>query len=153
MKKFQFSLNKVLDYKQQVLDETKTEHRSILEQIGRQEEILQEVQLQFHSANENYTHKKVTGITIANVRSYETGLTVLTDKIVREEKKLEDLRRLEAEKRDQVVEGRKDTASLEILRNKKLDLYRKEEQKREERFIDELIGQEKAIANEGRKKV
>lgn len=149
MKKFKFSLDKVLDYKEQVLVGLKTQHSLILAQIRKQEDILHEVEARFQSENKNYSQRKMKGIKIADALSYEMGLSVLSDKIVDEEKKLKELQLLEAEKRSQVIEGKKDTASLEILRDKKLDLYKKLEQKSEEQFIEEVVGRSRAF-NESR---
>ena len=43
MKKFKFSLDTVLDYKQQVLDALRGEHAVILAQVRAQEEVLEAV--------------------------------------------------------------------------------------------------------------
>ena len=41
MKKFQFSLDSVLSFKQQVLDSLKSEHAEILAQVHAQEDVLE----------------------------------------------------------------------------------------------------------------
>lgn len=139
MKKFQFSLNTVLDYRQQTLDALKVEHGTILAKIHRQEEVLKDAEHRYALTNEEFRNKKSTGLTIAGILAYETGLHVLEKEIKREAEKLQALHQQEAEKRAQLVESKIDTASLELLRDKKLEIYHKELQKKEEQFIDELV--------------
>ena len=46
-----------------------------------------------------------------------------------------------------MVEAKKDTASLEKLRERKLDSYNKSIQKGEEQMIEEFVSTQKAMAN------
>jgi flagellar FliJ protein len=64
--------------------------------------------------------------------------------IQRETDRLEELRCQEERKRAEVVEAKKETASLEKLREKKLDLYNKEAAKAEERFLEEFVSTTRA---------
>ena len=52
----------------------------------------------------------------------------------------------EEEKRAQMIEAKKETASLEKLREQKLDAYNKAVQKSEEAMIDELVSRARAVA-------
>ena len=70
---------------------------------------------------------------------YQTGLRSIEREIQRETEKLEALRAKEEEKRAQVVEAKKETSSIEKLREKKLDAYQKEAAKSEEIFIEEFV--------------
>lgn len=63
--------------------------------------------------------------------------------------KLEELRRREERKRDQVVEARKETATIEKLKEHKLEDYRKAEQKDEEQRIEEFVSTTRAMAAMG----
>ncbi len=139
MKKFQFSLETVLDYKQQVLDALKVEHGAILAQVRRQEEVLAQVEARYASTNKEYREAKMRGLTIADAMSYDMGLRVLEEEIRREIQKLEALRRQEEEKRAQLVESKVEAASIELLKEKKQVSYNQALQKSEEQFIDELV--------------
>lgn len=139
MKRFQFSLEPVLGYKHQVLEARKIEHASAISAVRQQEEILCAAENRYALLNQTYRDKKAGGMTVAEAISYENSLRSLEAEIRREEERLEELNRREAEKRGLVVEARKDTSSLEKLREHKLESYRKEEQKSEEAFIDELV--------------
>ena len=52
---------------------------------------------------------------------------------------LQDLQKQEEAKRKEVVEAKKDTSSIEKLREKKLEVYNKAVQKSEENLIDEFV--------------
>ncbi len=139
MKKFKFSLDTVLVYKSQVLDALRGEHAVILAQVRAQEDVLEQVQRCYHDCNEEYRIRKAEGLTIMDATFYQSGLRALEMEIQKETRKLEELRRQEEKKREQVVEAKKDTSSLEKLKDKKLDQYQKALQKSEEMLIDEFV--------------
>lgn len=139
MKKFRFTLDTVLDYKQQELDGLTIEHGVILAQVRRQEEVLADAELRYMETDHEFSQRKLEGLTIADAMGYEMGLRVLEQEIEREKVKLDELRLQEQQKREQVVEAKIDTTGLEKLKEKKLTIYNKELQKDEERFIDELV--------------
>ena len=107
MKKFRFSLDTVLDYKQQVLDSLRAEHGAILTQVREQERVVDGLEEEYRQ---------------------EDG---------------------EEKKRTQVVEARKETATIEKLREHKLEDYRKAEQKAEEQRIEEFVTTARAMAGAG----
>ena len=67
-------------------------------------------------------------------------------KIREEQRQLDRLKHQEEDKRSEVVAARQDTSSLEKLREKKLEGYRKEVQKGEEAMIDELVSTARVMA-------
>ena len=149
MKKFKFSLDSVLSYKQQVLDSLKGEHAAILAQVREQEDVLEAVWQDYRDCNEEYRQRKSEGLSVADAMFYQNGLRVLEAEIERETAKLEELRRREEKKRQQVVDAKIDTSSIEKLKEKKLDLYNKEVAKSEEVLIDEFVSSARARANIG----
>ena len=76
-------------------------------------------------------------------------MRVLAAEIERYTSKLEELRSREEKKRQQVVDAKIDTSSIEKLKEKKLDLYNKEVAKSEEVLIDEFVSSARARANIG----
>ena len=144
MKKFRFSLETVLDYKNQALDALRAEHSAILAQVRAQEEVLEAVWGRYRTYNEEYRVRKAEGLAIIDATLYQNGLRAVEGEIQRETDRLEELRRQEERKRTEVVEAKKETASLEKLREKKLDLYNKEAAKAEERFLEEFVSTTRA---------
>lgn len=149
MKKFKFSLDSVLSYKQQVLDSLKGEHAAILAQVREQEDVLEAVWQEYRDCDAEYSRRKAEGITITDAMVYQNGLRVLERDIQRETDKLEELRRREEKKRQQVVDAKIDTSSIEKLKEHKLEDYNKAVQKDEEKLIDEFVSSARARAGIG----
>ena len=149
MKKFKFSLDSVLSYKQQVLDALQGEHAVILARLREQEEMLEAVWRDYRSCDDEYRQRKTEGMTITDALMYQNGLRALEQEIQRETEKLEVLQKQEEKKRQEVVDAKIDTSSIEKLKEKKLDLYNKEVAKSEEVLIDEFVSSARARASIG----
>lgn len=149
MKKFRFSLETVLDYKQEVLSALQTEHATILARVHAQENLLEELENYYSELDAEFTERKLEGITILDAMQYEQYLRATERQI---EEAVEILERLRAEaeaKRLEVVEAKKDTSSIEKLREKKLDSYNKAVQKSEELIIEEFVTTTRVMAAQG----
>lgn len=149
MKKFRFSLETVLDYKQEVLSALQTEHATILARVHAQEDLLEELENYYSELDAEFTERKLEGITILDAMQYEQYLRATERQI---EEAVEILKQLQAEaeaKRLEVVEAKKDTSSIEKLREKKLDSYNKAVQKSEELIIEEFVTTTRVMAAQG----
>ncbi len=146
MKKFRFSLETVLDYKNQALDALRAEHGAILAQVRAQEEVVEGLEREHRNVDEEFTQRKLEGLTVLDALNYEQYLRSLEREIQEEQRKLAKLRRQEEQKRTQVVEARKETATIEKLKEHKLEDYRKAEQKDQEQQIEEFVSSTRAMA-------
>ena len=149
MKKFSFPLETVLDYKNQALDALRMEHGAILAQVRAQEKVIEDLETEYRQSDADFTQRKLEGINILDAMSYETYLRSLERKLQEEYRKLERLQKREEEKRAQVVEARKETATIEKLKEHKLEDYRRAEQKEEEKRIEEFVSNTRAMAAMG----
>ena len=149
MKKFRFSLETVLDYKNQALDALRAEHGAILAQVRAQEQLIEDLETEYRQADDDFTQRKLEGINVLDAMSFEQYLRSLERKLQEEYRKLDRLRRREEDKRAQVVEARKETATIEKLKEHKLEDYRKAEQKDEEQRIEEFVSTTRAMAAMG----
>ena len=149
MKKFRFSLETVLDYKNQALDALRAEHGAILAQVRAQEQLIEDLETEHRQADDDFTQRKLEGINVLDAMSFEQYLRSLERKLQEEYRKLDRLRRREEDKRAQVVEARKETATIEKLKEHKLEDYRKAEQKEEEQRIEEFVSTARAMAAMG----
>ena len=104
MKKFKFSLDSVLSYKQQVLDALKGEHAAILVKVREQEDYLEQLWSKYRTYNAEYSQRKLEGMTILDATIYQTGLRRMETVIQEETQRLEELRRQEEAKRQEVVD-------------------------------------------------
>ena len=149
MKKFKFSLDSVLSYKEQVLESLQGEHAAILAQVREQEGVLEAAWQEYRDCDAEYSRRKAEGITIVDAMVYQNGLRVLERNIQRETEKLEELRKKEEAKRQAVVDAKIDTSSIEKLKEHKLEDYNKAVQKAEENLIDEFVSSARARASIG----
>lgn len=139
MKKFRFSLETVLEYKQQVLESLQTEHGALLAQVRRQEERIEKLEADYRAMAGEFNQRKAEGISILDAIKYEQYLRAMERQIEEAYCRLEELRRQAEKKRAEVVEAKKETSSIEKLREKKLENYNKAIQKSEEAMIDEFV--------------
>ena len=146
MKKFKFSLETVLSYKNQVLDSIRNEYAALQAQVREQEAVLEAVWEHYRAYNGEFRTRKAEGITIIDALTYENGLRVLERDIQRETERLEELREKAEKKREEMVEAKKETASLEKLKEKKLGAYEKAIQRSEEQFIEEFVSSTRATS-------
>lgn len=139
MKKFKFSLETVLSYKDQILDVIRNEYAAAQAQVREQETVLAAVWTRYRDYNEEFRMRKAEGMSIIDAITYENGLRVLERDIQRETETLEKLREQAEEKRLEMVEAKKETASLEKLREKKWNAYETAARKQEEQFVEEFV--------------
>ena len=149
MKKFKFSLETVLSYKQQVLDVLQGEHAAILAQVHQQEEFLTACWQQYRDCSAEYNRRSETGLLITDAMIYQSELRAMERQIQQETDRLEQLQAQAEEKRMEVVEAKKDTSSIEKLREKKLAAYDKAVAKSEEQLIEEFVSTARAMEAAG----
>lgn len=146
MKKFQFSLDHVLDYKQQVLEGLQNEHAILLQRVRQQEQHLDAIKARYQACNREFREAEAVGITVAEALRYESGLRFWEKEIEKNQRLLRQYQKEAEEKRKQVVAARQDTASLEKLKDKKHLTYTQEVQKMEEHAIEELVSTQRVMA-------
>jgi flagellar FliJ protein len=149
MKKFQFSLESVLSYKDQVLDALQGEHALLLAKVREQEELIDQLQQQYHDYNEEYRTRKQEGMTVLDATSYQRYLRTLENEITHETQVLEERRHEAENKREEVVNAKMETSSLEKLKDKKFDAYQKAAQKSDELFVEEFVSGNRVRASIG----
>lgn len=145
MKQFRFGLDGVLGYRQQVLEGQQNEYAKALQRVREQQDRVEDAQARYQALNRRFREEAAAGMTAADAMGFESGLRALELEIAREMKSLQTLRQEAEEKRKRVLQAHMDAAVLERLKEKQQDAYRKEVQKSDERFIDELVSAEWAV--------
>ena len=146
MKKFKFSLDSVLSYKQQILDALQGEHAALLAEVRQQEELLERCWQTYRDYNEEYREKSRIGVQLTEALLYQTNLRAMEREIQQETLVLEEKRKKEEEKRAEVVEAKKESTSIEKLKEKKLRAYQKAEAKSEELFIEDFVNMARILS-------
>ncbi len=139
MKKFSFSLDTVLDYKGQVLESKQNEHGRALAAQTQQEKLITTLRSEYLSYKEELNEKRKQGLTVIEAISYESYMNHLDSMIRIENEKLEDLKEYQEQKRGEVVEAKKETSTIEKLKDKKKKEYDKIFLKKDELFIEEFV--------------
>lgn len=146
MKKFKFSLDSVLSYKQQILDALQGEHAALLVQVREQEELLERCWQNYRNYNEEYRETSRMGMQLTEALIYQANLRAMEREIQQETVILEEKRKKEEEKRAEVVEAKKESTSIEKLKEKKLKAYQKAEAKSEELFIEDFVNMTRILS-------
>ena len=149
MKKFHFSLDGVLSYKQQILEALQSEHGAIVARVRAQEDKLSSCWTGYHAYNKEYCDKVKIGLAITDALIYQSGLRAREREIQQETLVLENLRKEEEKKREEVVEAKKESTSIEKLKDKKLAAYHKEVSKSEEQFVEDFVSMTRVMKSVG----
>lgn len=139
MEKFHFQLDRVLDYKNLVLDGLVGEHAGIKAEINEQERILSALRDEYAECCRNMNHAQSEGTSVMNIYVYENYLEVLGCRLKKQSQMLELLYKQEEIKSGQVIEAKKDSITMEKLKEKKKEEYRKAFVKSEEKELEEFI--------------
>ena len=139
IKRFQFTLDKLKGYKEQVLSKEKGDLAALRAQQAKYAAEQARVQAELDEANEEFLRKSGSGMTIMEMTLFKEYLNSLSDQIRELEKKIQ----LEEEKikfqTKVVVEANKDVSSLEKLEDKQREEYNFKVAKAEEQFIEEYV--------------
>ena len=145
MKRFQFQLEPVLNFKQQGLDALMVELGAIQARLAAQEKARDEAYRQLREYDADCAARKAEGMTVIEAMERQTCQLVLDRRAKEEHEKMLFLRREVEAKRSEVVEARKETHSLERLKEIRHDEYNTALQKAEERALDDLTASRRAV--------
>ncbi|MBQ4224929.1 MAG: flagellar export protein FliJ [Oscillospiraceae bacterium] len=139
MKKFNFSLEKLYGYKEQVLSKEKndlaqyrSEKQQLLEEKERLERLLAE-------SGEEFAEKAAVGMSIVEINVIKDYQKSLTEDIRLKEREIEEAEERISGQLRVVIQASKDVNSLEKLRDKQLDEYKFKVAKSDEQFIEEFV--------------
>ena len=139
MKKFRFPLDTVLTYKKNILETLQIEHGRILAEIRQQTELIERMERDYEAVSAEFRTRSAEGLTVHDAQGYQMELRARERDIEREVHKLEGLRKQEEAKREEIVEVKIETSSIEKLREKKLAAYNAAAAKAEELAVEEFV--------------
>lgn len=139
MKKFQYSLETVLTYKQQVLDNEKAEHAAILNRVRQKNEEIRLLKRDLMGFQKGFDESKALGAPIEDFRLYDMCIGLVEDQITFQKEQLATLKKKEEKKKQEVIAAKVDTSKFEKLKDRRMVEYRKAEAKEEEAFIEEFV--------------
>ena len=139
MKQFQYRLDTVLAYKTQVLDNLRTEHAAIIQNVNRKQEEIRNLNKELVSYESDFDRTKEEGAAIEHYRLFDMCIGRMEEIIDTEKERLKKLRQEEDAKKQEVVEAKVDTSKFEKLKEKKFQEYQKAVMKADELFIEEFV--------------
>ena len=139
MKKFSFSLQKVLEIKEQILENSKVELSNLNSDYKKAEHEIINLKAKYSEANNEFLEKSSVSISVGEMSYYKMYMSSILRKIeIKEEEKSKLLKMIEA-KRQEIVNKNIEISSLEKLREKELEKYNSALLKSEELFIEEFV--------------
>lgn len=135
---FIFRLQKALEHRVDEEDRLKKEFLLKKNRLDLEKEILLKKSILIDETIHNFDNIRKGNINPSQLVNYETYLKkIKNDKII-QEGIVEEWRRVTEQAKDNFVEARKERKVLEKLKEKKYELYKLEQIKNEQKFIDEL---------------
>ena len=119
MKKFQYRLETVLAYKTQVLDNLKTEHATIMQNVNRKQEEILGLHQELNGYENQFDQAKEQGTSIENYRLFDMCIGRMEEIIDTEKERLKALRKQEDAKKQEVISAKVDTSRYEKLKDRK----------------------------------
>lgn len=139
MKKFAFSLEKLLNYKEQVLQKEKNDLASLRKKLQAEKDSKSELLKKLAEANEDFIEKSSKGMTPSQMSLAKAYIKSISDRIRESENRILLLERSVDKQLGVVVGATKEVSSLEKLQEKQWEEYKHMAQKEEENFIEEYV--------------
>lgn len=139
MKKFQYSLEAVLNYKQQILDSLKEEYAECMARVNAKLADIQRIEERILETEAEFQKVKEEGAVIERFLLFANLITRLQEEQEIEKKQLLVLQQAAERKKDEMVDANIDVNKFEKLKEKKLSEYHTLEQKEQESFIEEFV--------------
>ena len=146
MKRFQFQLEPVLSFKQQGLDALMVELSAIQANVVAQENKRSAAYQKLADYDAESVRKNAEGLTVIEAMERQSCQQVLARRARQEDAELERLRREAEKKRAEIVEARKETHSLEKLRETRKSEFNAAMAKAEEKELDDLTAARRSAA-------
>lgn len=139
MKRFEFSLNKLMGYKKQVLDREKNDLAHLRRQQQQMLDEKSELEARLTSSNNEFCQKSGVGMTVLQITMFKSYHQSLSQQIKELEASIEKMEEKVQKQLGIVIEATKEVSSLEKLEEKQLEEYNFMVAKQEEQFISEYV--------------
>ena len=146
MKRFQFQLQSVLDFKQKALEDLMVELDQAQSRMMAQEYKRDQARERLTEYDLSFAQKRAEGFTNIDALEYEAGQQVLLRRLRQEQQLLEQRERELEAKREQVIDARQETRAIEKLKELRRGEYDAAALKEEEKMLDDLTAARRAQA-------
>ncbi|MBP1925751.1 flagellar FliJ protein [Sedimentibacter acidaminivorans] len=145
MRKFYFSLQKVLEIKEQILKNLKSELNNFNQQLKNIEYEIVSLLEKYDETNKEFNEKSSVSISVGEMSYYKMYMSSMLRYVEKkEDDKLQLNKKIESKRRE-IINMNIEISSLEKLREKELMKYNEALMKSEEIFIDEFVANSRMI--------
>ncbi len=139
MKKFQFSLSKVLDYKDQVLEKEKNHLANLHAKKARIDQCINDFQVEFEAVNQRFMKETAQGISVIQIKTFEFQLQSIRLQIKQLQSEQKALSQTIEKQIQVVIEASQEVTGLDKLEEKQRMEYNIEQAKGNEAQIAEFV--------------
>lgn len=139
MKKFAFSLERVLGYKRQVLDLLKNELAGLQAQRLELERRIENGNREFDNTNLLLIDEMRHGMTPQDIAAYKSYLGELNRRVLALQQEKRKAEQAVAKKQEEVVRMNGEISTLDRLKDRQLADYRSQERKEQETLVEEFV--------------
>lgn len=139
MKKFKFHMEKLLSYKEQILDSEMMNLAALNDLMQRADDKLTRLENEREKYKEEFENKIKEQITPAQYKMYDSYENHISNHIEQCKGEIKEIEKRIEDQIEIVKELKVETKSLETIKENRYAEYKKEEIKKEEIFIDEFV--------------
>lgn len=147
MKKFEFSLKKLQNYKEQLLKKEKNILADLRKQLLLLNEEKNDLIRQRRIKNEELNKRILKGLSPQHIALHKSYIDSITEKIANINLNIANLENRIQQQLEVVVEITKEIDSYEKLEQKQFEEYKKVETKQNELFIEEFVSHKSFVAH------
>ena len=145
MKKFAFSLQRLLNYKEQIFDIERTVLADMRAILAGLEQELADMRAQQAQRSHELRQKAARGISAVEMETHKNYLTMLDFSIRQKMQQIEMQKAAIDKQADKVREAKIEISTMEKLKERKLEEYNHALSKAEELFIEEFVSNARAV--------
>ncbi len=139
MAKFNFRLDKVLEYREKIEDINKTEYGKAKKRLDDEVVLLEEILSHKESVNQERDKSALINTTINDLKNYNLYLENIKDKLVQQKALVERAQNNVELTRNKLISSSIDKKTLENLKSRDFNNYLYSLKKEEEKIIDQIV--------------
>lgn len=138
MGKFKFKLESVLNLKRQVEDNKKNELGKAVQELERQKMILKEIELEREEYIMDMNKQSTSGVSVGKLKEYGLYISLLNKRMDNQKNNIKNAKKTVDMYREQLIIAMQERKMMEKFREKKYEEHLMEQQRQEQKIIDEI---------------
>ena len=148
MGKFVFKLQAVFNLKKQIENNLKNELGKAVQELERQKKKLKDIEFERAIYYQEINVKSSSGISVGKLKEFSSYISHLNEKIDHQKNNIKRAQKSVDKYREQLIIAVQERKMMEKLREKKYEEFMKEQQREEQKIIDEIASYNYQITEE-----